>query len=302
MFCTINEVVAMPSLPVLKTVLREIFTFDRSPRVPEPDLVMDNKEKVAAYTRAGREDGVMAQTYLFNCAHICEIIKPGDTVIDLACGPATQLGMVARLNPDTHFVGIDLSEDMLSKATDHINKLGLKNVEFRLSNICALEEFNSSSIDAVFSTLSLHHLPDIDSLDKAFSEIDRILKKNGGLYLMDFSHLKSEKSIHYFAHQYHDKQPELFTQDYLNSLRAAFHRKDLEQLAKKYFSMRANFYAMYLMPFMITIKSPVCSNELKGIRKELLEIRQSLPVDIEEDLKDIIDLFRKGGMPTTLLK
>lgn len=294
----------MPSLswPILKTVLREFVTFERSPRVPEPDLVMDNEEKVAAYTRAGREDGVIAQTYLFNCAHICELIKPGETVLDLACGPATQLGMVARLNPDTHFIGIDLSADMLSKATDHINELGLTNVEFKLGNICSLEDFKSDSVDAVFSTLSLHHLPDINSLDQTFSEIDRILKKDGGLYLLDFSHLKSEKSIHYFAHQYQDRQPELFTEDYLNSLRAAFYKKDIEKLVIKHFSQRATFYAMHPMPLMVAIKTPARRRDYKDVMQSLLEIRLSLPDYIETDLKDIIELFSKGGMETTLLK
>lgn len=291
------------SLPILKTILREFFTFERSQRVPEPDLVMDNIEKVAAYTRAGREDGVMAQTYLFNCAHVCEVIKPGDTVIDLACGPATQLGMIARLNPDTHFIGIDLSEDMLNKAAEHIKELGLRNVEFRLGNMCSLEDFKSASVDAVFSTLSLHHLPDINSLDLAFSEIDRILKKEGGLYLLDFSHLKSEKSIHYFAHQYQDRQPELFTEDYLNSLRAAFYKKDIERLFIKHFCTRAKFYAMQPMPLMVAIKTPACQrSDYKSVMESLLEIRQSLPSYIETDLKDIIELFGKGGMQARLLK
>ena len=47
----------LPSLPVLKVMLRELATSERSPRVPEPDLVMDDPAKVAAYVRAGGEDG-----------------------------------------------------------------------------------------------------------------------------------------------------------------------------------------------------------------------------------------------------
>ena len=91
----------MPSLPVIRTALRELFTLERVGRIPEPDLVMDDPAKVAAYVRAGREDGVMASVYLFHCAQICEVISAGDVVVDLGCGPATQLGMVARLNPQT---------------------------------------------------------------------------------------------------------------------------------------------------------------------------------------------------------
>ena len=68
----------MPSLPVLKTLLRELTTREQSARINEPDLVMDDPDKVAAYTRAGREDGVMAPVYLFHCAQICAVIRPGD--------------------------------------------------------------------------------------------------------------------------------------------------------------------------------------------------------------------------------
>ena len=189
----------MPSLSVLKTVCRELITTERSIRVNEPDLVMDDPDKVAAYTRAGREDGVMAPVYLFHCAQICEIIRPGDTVIDLGCGPATQLAMVARLNPHTRFIGIDLSPDMLGRAHNYIAEQELGNVEFRTEDISQLTSLHDQSVDAVISTVALHHLPDIGTLEKTFSEIRRVLKPNGGVYIVDFGHLKSEKVHPYFC-------------------------------------------------------------------------------------------------------
>ena len=106
----------LPSPAVLRALLRELTTFRRAPRIPEPDLVMDDAAKVAAYTQAGREDGVMAPVYLFNTRHACDVIRPGDVVLDLACGPATQLAQIARYNPESTFIGIDLSEPMLERA------------------------------------------------------------------------------------------------------------------------------------------------------------------------------------------
>ena len=155
----------MPSLSVVRTLLRELVTSERTERIPEPDLVMDNPEKVAAYTRAGREDGVMAPVYLFHCAQICEVIRPGDVAVDLGCGPATQLAMVARLNPDTHFIGVDLSDEMLKRAKGHVDEQGLRNVEFRQGDISRLESFADNSVDTVFSTVALHHLPDLQTLE-----------------------------------------------------------------------------------------------------------------------------------------
>ncbi len=291
----------MPSFAVVKTLIREIFTQERSQRVNEPDLVMDDPDKVAAYTRAGREDGVMAPVYLFHCAQICEVICPGDTVVDLACGPATQLAMVARLNPKTHFIGVDLSPEMLKKAKAYIAEQKLSNIEFREGSITDLSFFEDDSIDAVISTVALHHLPDVSALERTFSEINRILKQDAGIYLVDFGHLKSEKSIKTFAYQYADRQAELFTLDYLYSLRAAFSLKDFKVLSEKYLIKTAKLYSTFLMPYMMVIKSPPRRNPDQAIIESLNFIRKGLPSYHQKDLADLITFFRLGGLKSIFL-
>lgn len=291
----------MPSVGVLRTLVREAVTKQRSSRVTEPDLIMDDAAKVAAYTRAGREDGVMAPVYLFHCAQICEIVRPGDTVVDLGCGPATQLAMVARLNPEAKFIGLDLSKEMLERAQAHVAELELTNVEFRQCDVTALESFPDNGVDALVSTVVLHHLPDIAALESTFSEVNRVLKPGGGLYIVDFGHLKSEKSIEYFAYQYADRQPELFTLDYLYSLRAAFQRKDFERLTKMYLSGRAHLYSTFAMPFMVAVKSDVRRDVNNDQIAELRTLRKALPKYHQKDLADLMTFFRFGGLKSTLL-
>ncbi len=143
----------MPNLKLMRTVVREVVTRERSTRTTEPDLVMDDPHAVAAYVEAGREHAVMAPVYLYHCANICEVIRPGDTVVDLACGPANQLAMVARLNPETRFIGVDLSEPMLERAQELIKRQGLTNVELRHGDITDLSMFADKSVDAVMSTV-----------------------------------------------------------------------------------------------------------------------------------------------------
>lgn len=290
----------MFSLPVLKVAFREMTTRERSPRVPEPDLVMDNPEKVAAYVRAGREDGVMAPVYLFHCAHISEVIRPGDTVVDLACGPATELCLVARLNPSVKFIGIDLSEPMLERAKSYAKETGITNVEFRRGDISKLSFIEDDSIDAVFSTMALHHLPEVSLLVDTFREVGRILKEGGGIYLADFGHLKSEKSIQYFANQYADRQPELFTLDYLYSLRAAFSVEDF-RLATQALAGRAKLYTTSGFPFMVAVKSPPRRRTDPAIMESLKEARLKMPAHHQVDLKDLKSLFTRGGMSCSLL-
>lgn len=290
----------MPSLPVLLTFMRELTTRDQSPRVPEPDLVMDHPDKVAAYTRAGRVDGVMAPVYLFHCRQICDVLQPGDTAVDLACGPATQLAMVAQLNPDTQFIGIDLSDEMLDRAEEHIRELGLQNVRLQKADITAVEPLASGSADAVFSTVALHHLPTVDHLERAFAEVARILKPGGGLYVVDFGHLKSEKSINYFAYQYADRQPELFTLDYLYSLRAAFHASDFRAAYDRHLAERGKLYSTFLVPFMMAIKSAPRRGSDSALRERLAEKYDAMPRWHQKDYDDLATFFRFGGLSASL--
>ena len=291
----------MPSFALIQTFLREVFLRDRVERKVEPDLVMDDPEKVAAFTRAGREDGVMAPVYLFHCAQVCEIVRPGDTVLDLGCGPGTQLAMVARLNPQARFIAMDLSLEMLDKAKAYFDEQGLKNVTLHQGDITNLADFATQSIDAVMSTVVLHHLPDIHALERVFSEVARVLKPDGGVYIVDFGRLKSDKSIDYFAHQYADRQPELFTLDYLYSLQAAFTKNDFQGIAEKHLAGRAQVFSTFLMPFMVAIKSPSRRKNNDGLASKLEDLKSRMPGYHKRDLNDLRMLFRLSGLETTLL-
>jgi len=292
----------MPSITVIKVFIRELLSKRSAKRKNEPDLVMDHPDKVAAYTRAGREDGVMQPVYLYHCAQICEVIKSGDTVVDLGCGPATQLALVARLNPDINFIGVDLSNEMLDKAQAHIKAQNLSNVEFRQEDITQLQSFGDDSVDVFMSTVVLHHLPDLTALENTFSQISRILKPNGGMYLVDFGHLKSEKSIHDFAYQYDDRQAELFTLDYLYSLQAAFWPEDFQSLYQKHLSSAGMFYQTFVMPYMMAIKSPARRELDPALWQQLQAIRDSMPDYHKTDITDLIRFFSLGGLKCRFLK
>jgi arsenite methyltransferase len=290
----------MPSPQLIQTVVRELFTRERSSRVTEPDLVMDDPENVAAYVEAGREHAVMAPVYLFHCANICEVIRPGDTVVDLACGPANQLALVARLNPETRFIGVDLSAPMLEQARELIERKGLKNVEFRHGDITDLSMFSDRSIDAVMSTMALHHLPTVDMLCQTYAEVARILKQGGGVYMVDFGHLKAKRSIDYFAYQYADRQPALFTEDYYNSLHAAFYPDDFRRAVQS-LEGRARLYNTIGLPFMLALKSQARRGEAPQLAAELARMRRDLPEWHKADFSDLVRHFGMNGMRCSLI-
>ena len=290
----------MPSPKLIKTVLREMLTGERSIRVTEPDLVMNEPEHVKQYVAAGREDAVMAPVYLFHCANICDVIRPGDTVLDLACGPANQLAMVARLNPATNFIGVDLSKNMLEEAQALIDEQGLKNVRFVERDISDLSIFADGSIDAVMSTMALHHLPDLDTLKRTYAEVHRVLKADGGIYMVDFGHLKSPRSIDYFANQYAHRQGPRFTLDYLNSLHAAFYRDDFKEAVQPLMG-RAKLHATIGLPFMVALKTPPRRTPEPALRATLANMKKGLPERHRGDYSDLIFHFRLGGMKTHTL-
>lgn len=291
----------MPSLSVLRVLFRELSTRERSIRINEPDLVMDDPEKVAAYTRAGRIDGVMAPMYLFHCAQICDVIRPGDQVLDLACGPATQLTQIAEVNPDVRFQGIDLSPQMLDRADGYIKDKAIKNIELRLGDISKLDHLKESSVDAVISTLAFHHLPDTDLLERTFAEVARVLKPGGGIYIVDFGHLKSEKSINYFAHQYADRQSQLFTLDYLNSLKAAFSLDEIRQ-ASAPLRDGAKLYSTFLSPYLVALKSQNRRGHEAALAQKLKSIKAALPNCHKKDFNDLKTFFSLGGLKAQLLQ
>lgn len=295
----------MPSIPVLWTLLREAVTLNQVPREPEPDLAMDDPDKVQAFIEAGRVDGIMASVYLFHTAQVCEVIKPGDTVVDLGCGPANQLAMIAQLNPKCEFLGVDLSDEMLDRARAHVGKLGLTNVRFEKADMSKPDFLGDASVDAVISTVALHHFPGAEqgaeAFNRTFAEIGRILRNDGGIYVVDFGRLKSAKSINYFAYQHADREPELFTLDYLYSLKAAFTSNEFRQAARRHLDGRAEVFATFIAPFMVAVKSPSRRDIPSEITERLNEIRRGLPQHIQVDLDDLVSWFRMGGLRTRAL-
>lgn len=285
----------MPRLSMFPTLLREAFGREALPREPEPDLIMDDEAQVAAYAEAGRIDGVMSAAYLFHSARISATIQGRKNVLDLGCGPATQLGQVAQLNPDIAFTGVDLSEEMLADARQHVKKLDIGNVDFVRADITKLTQFESASFDAVISTMALHHLRTLADLKACFKEIRRVLKPDGALYLTDFGRLKSLKSVIFFAYLNKCHQPHSFSLDYERSLRAAFLLSDFKDVAKDAFASNVEVFSTFGIPILVVIKTP--DKVLPAsVEKTVKTMRRNLPAKYRRELDDIRLFFWMSGL------
>lgn len=285
----------MPNPALIPVFLRELLVERTLPREPEPDLVMDDPDQVAAYAEAGRIDGVMAASYLFHSARVSQVISGCETVLDLGCGPATQLAQIAEFNPGIRFTGLDLSPTMLSDAEKHVRALGLSNVDFRQGDVSLLDGIATASYDAVISTMALHHLPTFDLLDRTFAQARRVLKPGGALYLTDFGRLKSLKSVIFFAYMNARYQPHLFSLDYERSLRAAFLKEQFDALAAKHFEREVRVEATFKVPFLVIVKTP--DRVLpEAVRQQVVQRYRALKPRYRRDLNDIRTFFALGGL------
>jgi ubiquinone/menaquinone biosynthesis C-methylase UbiE len=225
----------------------------KQPRVPEPDLVMESVAQTASFSQAGDQGGVLAFLYLYNALQISAVLQAGDRVLDLACGPAHQLVQVARLNPEVRFVGLDASPTMLQCAQNTLAQAGVRNVELVQGDMSRLAQWDDASLDGVICTLSLHHLPDQATLCATLHEVRRVLKPQGRFYLMDFGRLKRLSTQRFFADDL--RQSAQFTEDYFNSLRAAF---SVEELTAAVAPLGSDVqrHVTLLAPFMVVFRSP----------------------------------------------
>lgn len=263
-------------------------------RQPEPDLVMDRDDQVAGYVEAGDENGGMYVVHLFHAAHITQTIEGTRRVLDLACGPATQLLLTAQYHPDTEFVGVDLSAGMLDAARARARELGLNNVTFREMDITDLSGILPGEFETVTSTMALHHLPSLDHLTRCFTQIASVLPEAGKVYLGDLLRLKRRRTVEFMAANSADNQPKVFNDDFRNSMLAAFTKQDFETLRRRYLPQCKAYSARPLTLFNV-IKTE--SLPLSATRKAMfVAARDRLSPRLRSDLDDLRMFFRLGGL------
>jgi SAM-dependent methyltransferase len=183
---------------------------------------MDDVEQVRSYVKAYEWGGPTSALQLHHIRELSRMIRPGDTVLDLACGPGPLLLELAPLFPQTTFIGADLSSTMLEYLREEIAARGLANVMVLQEDIRTLPSVGTGTVDLVISTSALHHLPDDDSLVQTFRRMKQLLKPGGGCYLFDFGLLKSAKTRGLFVAEVAKLAPPLTAHDYSESLKAAF--------------------------------------------------------------------------------
>jgi ubiquinone/menaquinone biosynthesis C-methylase UbiE len=128
--------------------------------------------------------GVLARPlYRRVVADVTDVRLPaGSVVLDVGTGPGRVPRLIAAAYPTVEVEGVDLSPEMIARATSTANRTRTNNLRFRVGDVAALP-FAHNSVDLVVSTLSLHHWDDPAA---GLNEIVRVLAPGGQAWIYDF--------------------------------------------------------------------------------------------------------------------
>jgi ubiquinone/menaquinone biosynthesis C-methylase UbiE len=112
-------------------------------------------------------------------------LKPGDTVVDLACGQGNfSVEFAKRVGPEGLVIGIDVSSAMLGRAVQRRARTGVENLLLIRGDALDLP-LQTGALKGINCSGGLHQFPD---LQRATAELGRVSLPGARIALSGFAH------------------------------------------------------------------------------------------------------------------
>lgn len=114
-------------------------------------------------------------------------VKPGESVLEIGCGTARNLIILAKRHPDAHFFGLDASAAMLETADSKTRAANIKNIQLKTALADDFDHRTTFGLDKpfdkIFFSYSMTMIPPWrESLENAMAN----LRPGGTLFIVDF--------------------------------------------------------------------------------------------------------------------
>jgi phosphatidylethanolamine/phosphatidyl-N-methylethanolamine N-methyltransferase len=113
-------------------------------------------------------------------------LQPNDVTLEVGIGTGLNLPLYP---PTSRLVGIDLSQEMLDKAVERVQTLGMPNVTLKVMDATKLD-FADSEFDKALATYTISAVPDPVAV---LREMRRVVKPGGVIVILN--HFRSERKL-----------------------------------------------------------------------------------------------------------
>ncbi|WP_313457096.1 class I SAM-dependent methyltransferase [Stenotrophomonas sp.] len=137
------------------------------------------EEERDLHTDMTREPGRRSDAHMTRYAQAAQFIRPGDRVIDVACGLGYGSYQLAHNSEAASFTGLDASDYAVEYANLNFAPVSPTPMTFVVGDAQDLSGMDDGSADFAVSVETLEHLPEPDRL---LAELHRVLSPQGRVY------------------------------------------------------------------------------------------------------------------------
>lgn len=128
--------------------------------------------------------------------------KKNDSILECGCGAGAFLASLTRLHSGLEITGVDYSESLLTIARQHLKG------QFHFGDMTHMAFLSDNTFEHTLSFSTFHYLSSEEAAGKAVSEMVRVTKPGGKIYLGEVSDKEKyalAKEIRKVSHQAHKK-------------------------------------------------------------------------------------------------